>query len=156
MANMHRDFLNLQASIRVWPGEEVRRLPRLSRATSATDGGCGAGCNPSPVGGKSKSPKKLEAVRQNVAKAREARLGEEEGGEMKPVDVVLDPKRANDVPDVDLARYITAVLTLRERADIAYAALTSRLPVIWNGGTLEGTDGDQRGIDKYIKEGGAA
>jgi excisionase family DNA binding protein len=52
---------------------------------------------------------------------------------LRPVDVLLDPARARQVPAADVPRYITTISALAQRAEIALGALTARVPVLWDG-----------------------
>jgi hypothetical protein len=47
---------------------------------------------------------------------------------VKPIDVLHDPQKAREVAAADLPQFIAAIGVLRDRAEVAFAALTARVP----------------------------
>jgi hypothetical protein len=57
--------------------------------------------------------------------------------------VIEDPRRATDVSDDLLPQYIGSLAQLLSRAEVAMGALTRRLPVVFNGKTVQTASGDR-------------
>jgi len=57
--------------------------------------------------------------------------------------VIVSPELARDVPADLIPKYISALATLLSRAEIAVGALTHRLPVVFEGKTVQTESGDR-------------
>ena len=57
--------------------------------------------------------------------------------------VILDPEQARDVPADLVPKYIVSLATLLSRVEMAVGALSHRLPVVFNGKTVQTESGDR-------------